>query len=300
MNELTTTNFDLPNLDEMNMIMKYCEVVAKAPAYAAMGGMPGVFALIMSARELGLGPMTALNGGLYLIPPGIDKEGRQKGSPTIMMAAKTMSMMIWKAGHKIEEVEVNDMTVTLRGTRADNGVSMTVTMTMEKAKQAQLSHDAYGKPKIWSAWFKNSEDMLYKTCVAKLGRRLFTDVIGNCYEPAEFEEKEAKDIAVKPEKKQLKGKNVPVIEVKEEPELIAYDPTQPSLEEFIEKYGLSADENRKQDPDIMAYVRSCAEKRNKSYDEMVAYCYQNKDGFLNSYRMHAAKEGIPFEEQASS
>lgn len=269
MNELIMKN-DLIDMKEMEMLMKYCEIMSQAPAYQAMGGMPGVFALVMSARELGIGPMAALNGGMYLIPAGIDKDGKPKGSATIMMSARTMSMMIWKAGHKIEEIEANDRTVTLKGTRADNGVSMTVTMTMEKAKQAGLSHDIYGKPKLWSTWFKNSEDMLWKTCVAKLGRRLFTDVIGNCYEPAEFDEKEAKEISVKPEKKQLQGKNVEQLKIDEE--------QNQSYEEFIIAYGLDSDNS-----DMIAYVKECAIIKNMTFEEMLNYCYRNKEAFLNSF-----------------
>lgn len=275
MNEMTV----MPDIKEMEMLMKYCEVMAQAPAYAAMGGMPGIFALVMSAKELGIGPMAALNGGMYLIPPSIDKEGKPKGSATIMMAARTMSMMIWKAGHKIEEIEANDQTVTLKGTRADNGVSMTVTMTMQKAKQAGLTHDMYGKPKIWSTWFKNSEDMLWKTCVAKLGRRLFTDVIGNCYEPAEFDEKDQKELSVKPEKKQLQGKKV-------EPAQIEQQSNQ-TYEEFISSNGLDGENH-----DLITYVKDCASKREMKYEDMLIYCYQNREGFLKSYDLYRVKEGV--------
>jgi hypothetical protein len=281
----------LPEYHEMEMIMKYCEVMAKAPAYASMGGMPGIFALVMTARELGIGPMTALNGGMYLIPPGIDKEGKPKGSATIMMAAKTMSMMIWRAGHKIEEVEVSDHKVTLRGIRADNEATMTVTMDMHKAKQAQLSHDSYGKAKIWSPWFKNPEDMLWKTCVAKLGRRLFTDVIGNAYEPSEFEEKEAKDKVEKPDKKSLKGKNVlevPVISdsVKQVESL----PCE-SLEEFVYTYKLDLNAPDR-DECMIEFVKEVGAKKKLEYDDMLMYCLENKEGFLKAYELHAVQQGI--------
>ena len=280
MNEITTSNFDLPNLQEMEMLMKYCEIVAKAPAYQAMGGMPGIFALVMTARELGIGPMLALNGGMYLIPPGVDKEGNPKGQPTVMMAAKTMSMMIWKAGHKIEEIECSDTQVILKGTRKDSGVSMTVTMNMAKARTAQLSHDGYGKAKLWSPWFKTPEDMLWKTCVAKLGRRLFTDVIGNAYEPAEFSEKEA--IEKKP--KQLKGKNLSGIEEKQKPLEIEYEDDKDlnNLQDFIREYKLDIDVEDRNDQ-MIEYIEKCAVKRGKTYKQMIEQCYLNKEAFLDTY-----------------
>lgn len=279
------------DFSEMENLMKYCEVIAKAPAYQAMGGMPGVFALVMTARELGIGPMMALNGGMYLIPPGIDKEGKQKGQPTVMMAAKTMSMMIWKCGHKIEQIEASDEKVILKGTRTDNGVSMTVTMTMKKAQQAGLSHDNYGKPKLWSPWHKNSEDMLWKTCIAKLGRRLFTDVIGNAYEPAEFEEKEAKDgkeIDVKPEKKALKGKNIAEISDIEKKESLQIPAPAQTFEDFVISLRLNPlDQNA--NLHMVEWIQSNATARNKQYDEMLNYCFDNREAFLNAYGVHCAK-----------
>lgn len=300
MTNIALTNEYLPSPQEMEMIMKYCELVAKAPSYAAMGGLPGVFAVVMTARELGIGPMSALNGGMHLIP-NLDKEGKPKGPPQIMMAARTMNMMILKNGHKIEEIENVPGKVTLKGTRADNGVSMTVTMTIDMAKAAGLSHDMYGKPKMWSAWFKTMDDMLWKTCVSKLGRRLFADVIGNAYEPAEFEEKESKEtLDVKPEKKKLAGKNIPsVLEVQQPAPQIEFVDPDMTFQEFLETYRI-ADNCAVQDQDMIAYIKSNAEKRNKSYDEMLQYCHQNKKGFLEAYRMYAVKEGIDFIESNAS
>lgn len=268
MNDLTIKN-DMADFKEMEMIMKYCEVIAQAPAYAAMGGMPGVFALVMSARELGIGPMAALNGGMFLIPPGIDKEGKPKGAPQIMMAARTMNMMILRAGHIIEEIENVPGKVVLKGTRKDTGVSMTATMTIDMAKQAGLSHDQYHKPKLWSSWFKNMEDMLWKTCISKLGRRLFADVIGNAYEEAEFSESDPSKVK-------------PVAEIKS-PKLQKQTETNRNLpnysvDDFIKEYGLKGSNVA-----LIDYVNSCASKMKKTWDETVDYCYKNKEGFLKAY-----------------
>lgn len=297
MKELTSYEMGMPSQDEMAMIMEYCKYIAQAPAYAAMGGMPGVFAVVMSARELGIPPMTALNGGLYLIPPSLDKDGKPKGSPQIMMAAKTMSSMIWKSGHTIEVIEANDNVVTLKGTRADNGVSMTVSMTMEKAKKAGLSHDLYGKPKLWSPWFKNSEDMLWKTCVAKLGRRLFTDVIGNCYEPAEFSEKDP-EIQSK-EKKVLKGKNISKVEnILESPieNLKIEQKTACSFEEFIEKHEIIdpkifREKNNGQDPNEMSlYIEFSSGVKKVSFDECANCVYENQEKALPAFESWLEKK----------
>lgn len=282
MNNLSKNTDNMPDLNELELIMKYCDIVAKAPAYQAMGGMAGVFALVMTARELGIGPMMALNGGMYLIPPGLDKEGKPKGQPTIMMAAKTMSMMIWRKGHKIEIVECNDNSVTLKGTRNDNGVEMTVNMNMHKAKTAQLSHDGYGKPKLWSTWFKNSEDMLWKTCVAKLGRRLFTDVIGNCYEPAEFAEQEDKN-KVKKETKILNGKNIESTESKSTQEVeINID----DLQKFIKEHDI----DKNNSSDMTNFIKECAFYRNLDFEKTVNLCFINKEKFLEKFENHINKK----------
>lgn len=284
MNEITLN--DMPNPNEMEMLMKYCEVIAQAPAYAAMGGMPGVFALVMSARELGIGPMAALNGGMYLIPPSVDKEGKPKGQPTIMMAARTMNMMILKAGHMIEEIENVEGRVTLKGTRKDNGNSMTVTYTLELAKRAGLSHDMYGKPKLWSSWFKNMDDMLWKTCLSKLARRLFADVIGNAYEPSEFEEKEheEKKLLVKPEKKALTGKNIFQIDKKIE--------LKESFEEFKTNLRIDPLNVENQDINLMDYIKNIGLKKSLDYHEMLEYCYNHKSSFMQAYDLYKLKLGL--------
>ena len=297
MNEVTNFESNLPSHNEMEMLIKYCELISKAPAYAAMGGMPGIFALVMTARELGIGPMTALNGGMYLIPPAIDKEGRPKGSPNIMMAAKTMSMMILKSGHKIEPIEVSSEKVSLKGTRSDTGVSFSVTMTMKDAQTAQLSHDMYGKPKLWSPWFKNPEDMLWKTCVAKLGRRMFTDVIGNAYEPAEFESKQEKQgcenassPASEKKPKKLTGKKIvnAIGNIDQSETLQLECAITETKDQFIKRIVASecADEN---DCTLLDFMANNAKRRSMTKDEMTEYCMKNEENFLTSYRNHKSK-----------
>src|SRR5690606_7669992 len=168
-----------------------------------------------------------------------------KGPPQIMMSARTMNMMILKNGHKIEEIENVPGKVTLKGSRSDNGVSMTVSMTADMAKTAGLSHDIYGKPKMWSVWFKNMDDMLWKTCLSKIARRLFADVIGNAYEPAEFAESEEKaPQKPAPEPKKLTGKNI----LPEPDDGVTF-------EQFLQEHKL-ADNCAVQDLEMTEYIKS--------------------------------------------
>lgn len=288
MNELLQTTKEITDYKEMEMLMKYCEIISKAPAYAAMGGMPGIFALVMTARELGIGPMAALNGGMYLIPPKIDRDGKPMGHPTIMMAAKTMSMMILRAGHSIEAVTVSATKVTLRGTRCDTGKSLEVTMTSDDARTAHLSHDAFGKPKLFSAWFKNPEDMLWKTCVSKLSRRLFTDVIGNCYEPSEFSESrnegsDNSDLTATKTQKRLSGKKISSKKLDDSREDVLTLELNESREKFCERLSipLKIDDNENE---IAAFIKRGARRRSISYDEMIDYCKENEANFMASFK----------------
>ena len=67
MNELLQTTKEITDYKEMEMLMKYCEIISKAPAYAAMGGMPGIGSIMGAAGWLtpvmlsGLG----LGAGIY-------------------------------------------------------------------------------------------------------------------------------------------------------------------------------------------------------------------------------------------
>lgn len=300
MNEITPYNQDF---NEMQMMMRYCEVIAKAPAYASMGGLPGIFAVVMSGKELGLGPMASLNGGLYLIPPGIDKEGKPKGAPQIMLAARTMSMMIAKAGHKIEEIENVDGKVTLKGTRKDTGVSMQVTMTLDMARKAGLSHGFDGKPKLWSPWFKNMDDMLWKTCLSKLARRLFADVIGNAYEPSEFEEKEPKSdenstFQTKREVKKLKIKEIATSDTKKDHIVFEVQDEEISpMEAFCRELKLIEGDPDHEDMSLIDYVKICAQKSKKSWHEMLTHCMNNRDSFLAAYEAYQIKQAANAEDQ---
>lgn len=304
------------HFEEMEMIMKYCEVIAKAPAYAAMGGLPGIFAVVMSAKEYGVSPMAALNGGLYLIPPKLDKDGKAKGCPLIILSARTMNALILRSGHIIEMVEQKENSITLKGTRKDTGISLSVTMTLEMARKAGLGHDMNGRLNPWSTWAKNPDDMLWKTCLTKLARRLFADVIGNAYVEAEFEEKKDDNEIInerepKKELKKIKSMNITVNKAypPEKKQQITFnvheeenekqseneqlqDQENQSIEDFCKELKLIEGDPEYEDSNLIAYVNLCAVKFEKSWSQMIEYCMINKEKFMQSYKKYAVKEGI--------
>lgn len=134
----------------------------------AMQGKPEhVLACVLYGRELGLGPMQALNS-IHVI------EGRAAASPELMRA------LVASAGHRIDITENTNEACTMKGIRVDTGAEATVRWTVEDAKLAGLT----GKDN----WRKYPRAMLAARCTSELCRLLFPDVIaGLSYTPEEIQ-----------------------------------------------------------------------------------------------------------------
>lgn len=124
--------------------------------------------IMLAAREYGIGPAQALNGGLHII------EGK------VELSARMMSALIRRSKHKIHVVEMTDEKCMLRGVRADSGEVHQVTYTIEMAQKAGLIKDKGG-------WKRNPEDMLFARALSRLARQLFSDVIGIGYIEGEID-----------------------------------------------------------------------------------------------------------------
>jgi hypothetical protein len=123
-------------------------------------------AAILYGRELGIGPMQALQQ-IHVI------KGKPGASPELMRA------LIQRAGHSIVRNAATDTSVTLHGKRADTGDEETVTWTLDDAKRAGLTSGA------WKAY---PRAMLLARATSELARSLFADVIsGISYTPEELE-----------------------------------------------------------------------------------------------------------------
>lgn len=134
----------------------------------AMQGKPEhVLACVLYGRELGLGPMQALNS-IHVI------EGRAAASPELMRA------LVASAGHRIDITENTNEACTMKGARADTGAEATVRWSLEDAKLAGLTHK--------DNWKKYPRAMLAARCTSELCRLLFPDVIaGLSYTPEEIQ-----------------------------------------------------------------------------------------------------------------
>jgi len=135
--------------------------------YRNVGKESAIMMIMLAAREYGIGPAQALNGGLHII------EGK------VELSARMMSALIRKARHVLSIVESNDHVCTIRGRRADTNEILTVSFTIDEAQRAGLVKDKGG-------WKKCPTDMLYARAISRLARQLFSDVIGIGYVEGEI------------------------------------------------------------------------------------------------------------------
>jgi hypothetical protein len=120
---------------------------------AVRGNAPGVAAIMLAGREMGIPPMMALQH-IHLI----------KGRPG--QSAQLMRGMVQSAGHEIKDVETTDARCVLDGRRRGEEQWTRVTYTADQARRASIDIRAY------------PEDKLYARATTRLCRRKFADVIG--------------------------------------------------------------------------------------------------------------------------
>lgn len=148
-----------------------------------MRGKPeAVLAAILTGREMGLGPMAALQGIRI-----------QDGKPAY--DAELMRAIVRKRGHLLKVVEKTHQRCVLRGRRRDTGEEAEVTWTLEDAIVAGLVDriDENGMPVARSqnnnplAWEKYPRRMLFARATSELVGELFSDVlVGGSYTPEEL------------------------------------------------------------------------------------------------------------------
>lgn len=121
--------------------------------------------IYFSAIGLGIEPTLALNSGFNII----------KGK--LNMGAPFMLALIRRAGHSVQCLEMTATKCIVKGTRKDNGDSMTYEMTLAEAEAAGNA----GK----TTWKSNPKQMLYWDCIRNLYRMLFSD-LGIAYDADEM------------------------------------------------------------------------------------------------------------------
>lgn len=159
----------VPLEHELTVYNVMAKQAVESKFYRAIGDASAVMTLMLSARELGISPMQAINGGLNIIQGKVE------------ISARLMNAMIRRAGHSIKTIESTENACRLHGRRKDNGDEEEVVFTIEDAKKAGLYKPGGG-------WTKYPSDMLYARALSRLARRLFPDVIGCAYVEGEIQD----------------------------------------------------------------------------------------------------------------
>lgn len=165
------TNGLLPSQVEFQMFQTIARNAQLSGLYRGVGGEAQIFMILLAARELGISPMLALNGGIWNIQGKIE------------ISARLMNGLIRRAGHSLTVVKSDNEICILKGKRSD-GDTFECSFSFEDAERAGLT----GR----DVWKKYTSDMLYNRCMSRLARRLFSDVIGTAY--VEGEISDAKEI----------------------------------------------------------------------------------------------------------
>lgn len=158
----TETNY----VSDFEDTRKLCQMLLESPHYKKIGP-EGIYAIVETAKSLGVDPRQALGGGLYYV----------KGK--VEMSSRMMAALIRSRKHSITRDRKSDETICiLHAKRADNGDEWTESFSMAEAQKAGLTRN--------SVWQTFPRDMLYARALSRLARQLFPDIIGNCYVQGEI------------------------------------------------------------------------------------------------------------------
>ena len=158
---------NFPSQIELQSVALIARTAHASGLYNGVGGEAKIMMILLAAKELGVGPCQALNGGIWSIQGKVE------------ISARLMNGLIRRAGHSIKVVRSDDTCCTLLGTRSD-GDFFEASFTMTDAEKAGLANG--------NVWKKYPADMLYNRCMSRLARRLFSDVISECYVEGEISE----------------------------------------------------------------------------------------------------------------
>ncbi len=197
---LTTTNNSnnlIPSDHEMQVFQVMARNAASSQLYRGVGGEPQIIMIMLAARELGIPPMVALNGGVHCIQGKIE------------LSARLMGSLIRRSKHSFTVNSLTDTECVIEGKRSDNGDTFTSSFTIQEANRAGLVRQG-------SNWIKYPKDMLYARALSRLARQLFPDVIGTAYVEGEIREARTEkpieidvvqESEISPEEEDIKIKN---------------------------------------------------------------------------------------------
>jgi len=212
----------LPTEHEMMVFKTMAKGAVSSGLYK--GKEESIIMIMLAARELGIPPMQALNGGIFII----------QGS--VVISARMMGALIRKSGHSFEVVESTDKNCTLRGQRIDqSGDCIECSFSIEDARKAFLV-------KPGSSWEKYPKDMCFARAISRLARQLFSDIIGMGYVEGEIIDLPENQAPSVPDCSKIEEpKNVITDEMEKELEalLLEFPLIKKSSDEYMNKRGLT-------------------------------------------------------------
>lgn len=152
----------------MPQIVKISEYIAQTEFVpkGLRGRAPAVAAAILTGREVGLPPMTAM-AHIDVI----------EGVPT--MDPEMMRALVLREGHELRFVEMTKTRCVVVGRRKDEAEATRVTFTIDEAKDMGLASK--------KNWREQPQNMLVARATSRICRLLFPDVIGGLsYTPEEI------------------------------------------------------------------------------------------------------------------
>lgn len=154
-------------LTELKNTQEMCALLMKTAHYSKMG-QEGIFAIVETAKSLGIDPRQALGGGLYFVRGKVE------------MSARMMNALIRSKKHSVtRDKRSNDEICILHGKRADNSDSWSESFSVAEAKRAGI----YKENGPWGTY---TRDMLFARALSRLARQLFPDIIGNTFVEGEI------------------------------------------------------------------------------------------------------------------
>jgi hypothetical protein len=254
-------SFNLPQGQELMMVMQLCKEVAASPFYQKLGP-GGVLAIYLTAKELNIPFMFALNGGLHNV------QGR------VTVAATTMASMILNAGHDYTIVESNEQRCTIRFKRNDRkppNDTYEYTFTIENAMKANYVYiDAKtGKLCGKDNWVLHTRDMLFNRCMSGGSKKFLPDIMMNVYCFGEI----PGDVEII-ESAPILHENEPIDQEKCE-NASQIDQITPEYEDFSRK--LLETEH------VPAYIEKVAKTSGMTKQDIIMRAMSNEEGFKSAF-----------------
>lgn len=254
--EILPLNRSLPSEHEMMVFTTISKQAAESKLYNNYGTQAGIMMTILAARELGIPPMLALNGGLANIQGKIE------------ISARLMNAMMRRAGIKISILTSTDEICTLKGQRSD-GDNATVSYSIEDARKAGLIKPGGG-------WVKNPKDMCFARAISRLARQIAPDIIGGCYIEGEIKPTDPETITIE--------RNIPNEKIDgyecDDTEIVLTD--EDNMQKLLERFGTE------DEPLVLEYIQVVSKHFGWSQSQCVNKFLEEKN-LLDKFNTWKAK-----------